>query len=185
MHPCPVDPATDRHTDGRNDEQLVVDADAGHGRQDDQGADALPTQAKQKWVERPEQRAGHRADPAPHAHPANHHERECAVSRHREHRAEGHSRDRPQGQWGREVDADGHLGRVIDLAAVEEGVDQPAAGFRLLPEDGVLVAEPRQHDLVAVGQVRQELRRRDLRWRIGSTAPPMRSVSTSEVRARL
>lgn len=62
-----------------------------------------------------------------------------------------------------EVDDQGLVERIVDPAAVEEGVDQLAARFLLVDPEGARVAEPGQYDLVAVRQIRQELSRRDLR----------------------
>jgi hypothetical protein len=53
--------------------------------------------------------------------------------------------------------------RVIDLAAIEEGVDQPAAGFWLHGEEGCRVPDAGQDDLLDVRQVGEEFLRGGLR----------------------
>src|SRR5436305_709826 len=51
---------------------------------------------------------------------------------------------------GREVDAYRLVKRAVDAAAVEEGIDQVAACLWLFRPEGGRVAEPGEHELVAV-----------------------------------
>jgi hypothetical protein len=81
---------------------------------------------------------------------------------------------------GREVDGWWLIERVVDLAAVEEGVDHPSAGCWLIVPEAGRVPEPRQHHLVAVRQIRKELLTAICGGVEKSRSPPMRRVSTSD-----
>ena len=71
--------------------------------------------------------------------------------------------DIAEGPRWREVDGLGVVERVIDLVAIEEGVDQPAAGFWLHGEEGCRVPDAGQDDLLDVRQVGEEFLRGGLR----------------------
>ena len=166
VHPGEVDPEPDRHAHGESDDELVGESDPGVRRQHDQNAEeqaAQPEHERKDGAEHDTALASEGTAP-PHAerHP---HEREHRQRGQRQHRAEDDLRDRAVAERGREVDRRSPVERRVDAAAVEERVDQPVAGRRLVRPEVVRVADVRQHDLVAVRQLRQELTRRVLRRR--------------------
>ena len=125
-----------------------------------------PAEPEHDRVQRAQQDARRAAEAAAPAHAAPHQqEREEHEDRQADHRAcealaEGRLR-----HVRREVDLRRRVERGVDSAAVEERVQEPRARLRLVRPEGAGMAELREHDLVAVAEVRQQLLRRELRRR--------------------
>ena len=103
--PGEEDPEPDRHADGQQRQQLVVEGDAGHRREHDEDAEEPAAEPEHDRVQRPE----HGTALAPVATASTHAERhpqqrEDGQRRQPEHDAEQDPRDRAVAERGREVD---------------------------------------------------------------------------------
>ena len=152
--------------DRENGEQRVVERERRKRDERDGQAGEPAAQAEHDRVHGAEQEARLAPDPAAPARAAHSSSSERATrARQAEHGAREALAERRLRQLRREVDLHRRVQRGVDLAVVEERVQEPRARLRLLAPERDRVAEARQHDLVAVREVREELPRRDLRRR--------------------
>jgi hypothetical protein len=112
--------------------QLVVDRDTRHRRDHDQDAEEPSAQPEDDRIEPPQRRARLAAETSSPVHTASHEQqRQQGQGGEAHHRAGDALGERRVRHLGGEVDVLRLVERVVDPAAVEEGVDQPAAGCGL------------------------------------------------------
>lgn len=132
-HPGPVRPQADRHAHGDDRKQSIVQRDRRPERHHHQGAEEPAAQAWNERIDRPQHYACRASEAAPPACPARQpEERERREAREADHGAgDALGEPRLRDRW-REVDLRRPVARLVNLAALEEVVDQPAAGSRLI-----------------------------------------------------